>query len=303
MVTDRTRMLLHLGARAASAGTYALRKLPRNRLRILMYHQVADLDEKRCFRYRAVTPAKFEAQMRYLSEGGFQILSLSEGIFRLQCSALPEKAVSITFDDGYANIYTGAYPVLQRYRLCATVFLVGAYVGTQRPFRWVISKEPAFAKDAAMQYGWYSLSYEQIAEMRSVGITFGSHTLSHRPLRNTRSPSELSQEIAGSKHLLENRLGFSIPVFSYPYGTNLDTSEEVVAIVKQAGYSAACTTSLGSVAPGDDLWRLKRIPVYQHDSLREFKKKLLGAYDGLGLLANIWRRWTEPQDKPWKSEA
>src|ERR1700685_3442436 len=91
------------------------------RLLVLGYHRVSLRDEHLWRPELHVTPELFEARMRMLADGGYNVLPLAEAIVRLRSGSLPKRAVSITFDDGYADFALRAYPVLQRFGFHATL--------------------------------------------------------------------------------------------------------------------------------------------------------------------------------------
>jgi peptidoglycan/xylan/chitin deacetylase (PgdA/CDA1 family) len=184
-----------------------------------------------------VHPKTFKRQMRLLKKGGYNILPLESlaGLIR-DNKKLPPKALVITFDDGYKDFYTYAFPVLKKYKIPATMFIIVNEVG--RPDR---------------------LSWEEIEEMQSSGlITFGSHCIGPEPLINIKSDEELKRQIFGSKKELEKRLGRSVNMFSYPEGFLNDYIRELVIA---AGYKLAVATKTGSCRSYKDIFALKRIRV------------------------------------------
>jgi peptidoglycan/xylan/chitin deacetylase (PgdA/CDA1 family) len=101
---------------------------------ILVYHRIVDETDElaavRCRSGMAVTAANFDAQMRHLARH-YQVMPLSQIVARLRAGApLPPRACAITFDDGYADNYQLAYPILKRLGLPATFFLTTGFVGT-----------------------------------------------------------------------------------------------------------------------------------------------------------------------------
>lgn len=110
-----------------------VRGLGRPRGIILMYHRVAALDADPW--YLRVRPAHFEAQMQLLRKRvhpiGLRTLSAA-----VQGGTLPDRAVVVTFDDGYANNLYLAKPILERYEIPATVFVTTGYVGTEKEYWW-----------------------------------------------------------------------------------------------------------------------------------------------------------------------
>ena len=197
----------------------------------------------------SVPPAEFERQMRYLVDNGYQVVGLEDIVASLRNgSALPPRAVALTFDDGYMDFRQAAYPVLKRYGLKATSFVITDFVGRNGYLTW-----------------------DAIKEMAAGGlVTFGSHTLSHPDL-STLPPALAERQIRESKRVLEDRLGSRVTLFSYPAGRYNDT---VVRLVEEAGYLAAVTTRYGNLHNANEIYLLKRIRIDGRDSLGTFASKL-----------------------------
>jgi len=221
---------------------------------ILMYHHV---DENGDISSLSVSPENFLRQMRFLSERNYNPISLSE-LVRAKRSGqkLGRNTVVITFDDGYADNYLSAYPVLKKYNLPATIFVI---------------------VDALNLSGY--LNDAQISRMSSEGIIeIGSHSLSgaYLPGRDT---EELQREIKLSKEELEDRVNRPVELFCYPIGGFTD---EIQELVKISGYLSACTTNRGRQAThlNNDLFALKRIKVTDSQAnLFVFWVKLSGYYN------------------------
>ena len=229
---------------------------------ILMYHHI---DEEGGVSSLSVSPENFRRQMRFLSRQEYNVISLAELVqAKLKKEKLPRNTVVITFDDGYADNYIFAYPVLKKYNLPATIFVIVDAIGAE---------------------GY--LKFAQIEEIVSSEIiTIGSHTLSgaYLPGRKTR---ELEREIKASKGILEARLRKKIDFFCYPIG---GFSPGIQEIVKRNGYKAACTTNRGEFQTylNDELFALKRIKVKDSfPNLFVFWVKLSGHY-------NLFRRVRNP---------
>ncbi len=227
---------------------------------ILNYHRICEEGYSRSA--TGVSPYVFGKQVEYLFKKHYKIISLHDLQDHIRKGEkLPEKAVIITFDDGYMDNYTQAFPILAKYRFKATVFLITSLIGGKN-------------YDAPM------LGWDQIKEMAKYGIDFGSHTVRHPYL--TKLPIDAARkEIQESKYLLEQGLGKKVTLFCYPYG-NLNNI--VKSFVKESGYISACSTIQGGNTLKTDLLKLKRIWMSPRDNLFDLKKKLIGAYD---LLYNI----------------
>jgi peptidoglycan/xylan/chitin deacetylase (PgdA/CDA1 family) len=165
----------------------------------------------------------------------------------------------VTFDDGFADNYSNAFPILQRYKVPAAVFLAVRSLGGEN--RWM----------SASGYPRRSmLNWTQIREMHSAGVDFGSHTLTH-PRLSALDRDSARAEIHGAKQALEDKLGTAVDWFAYPYG---DWSGETVALVREAGHSLACSTRPGFNREDVDPLLLRRIEVYGTDPAWKLLQKL-----------------------------
>jgi peptidoglycan/xylan/chitin deacetylase (PgdA/CDA1 family) len=176
--------------------------------------------------------------------------------------------VVLTFDDGYKDFLTQAFPILNKYGFSATVFLPTSFIDSA-------GKPGLKGKD--------HLSWDGVRELREGGIAFGSHTVSHRQLRIL-SRAEIEYEIKKSKEVIEKDLGQNVESFCYPYKF-MEQAKEFVRMMKtvliDAGYESAVTTRIGTANTEDDVFALKRIPVNSDDGGQFFKAKLEGSYDWL----------------------
>ncbi len=207
-------------------------------LPILMYHSVApSLPPGN----RLVVSVKtFERQMDFLKKHHYNVMNLEDAaaLIRDKRKALP-KSIVLTFDDGYKDNYTYVFPILKKYNLPATIFIILSEVG--RPDR---------------------LSWKEIKEMQDSGlISFGSHTSSHPFLELVKSDEELKKEIKGSKTILEEKLGKPVDTFSYPMGR---FNFRVRQFVVDAGYKAGVVTNPGKKYPNDDVFVLKRLRISEN---------------------------------------
>ena len=206
--------------------------------RILYYHRVDDDDHRSCVR-----PEQFLQQMSYLSAHGSHVITLDRLYHSLLSGqTLPARSVVLTFDDGFADNYTQAYPILRRFGFPATIFLTVGFIGTSAlP---VLSGPHRPARP---------LTWQQVDEMGRHGITFGSHTLTHPSLPRL-GEAELRREVYDSRRLLEEKLAHDIQFFCYPKG---EFTSPVKAVVQEAGYAGAC-----SVSPGQCRLRATSLPCH-----------------------------------------
>ena len=195
--------------------------------------------------------------MHYLREASFNVVSLREiATYIRHNRPFPPRAVVLTFDDGFKNMYDVAYPVLKEIGFQATVFLVPGYCG--RNNRWNGQPDGIPALDL--------LDWSEIREMASAGIDFGAHTMSHKNL--TELPLEAAtREIAGSKSMIQRHLERDVLFFSYPYG---EQTEDITRAVKDH-FRGACSTELAFVTSQSDIYALPRIDMYYFSNNNYFK--------------------------------
>lgn len=207
---------------------------------IIMYHSV---NPEAVYANRlAVTNDTFERQMRFLKRHRYNVIDIPTlaDLIRNK-DRIPPRTIAITLDDGYRDNYTHAFPILKKYNLPATLFVILNEVGRPEGDR---------------------LSWEEIEVMRDSGIiTFGSHCLGPEPLVNLASEEEVKKEISLSKRILEERLAKAVTVFSYPEGR---FNERIRQLVIDAGYKSAVATNPGKDYPSDDIFALKRMRISEN---------------------------------------
>lgn len=228
------------------------------RATILMYHVLDTPRVEREAKYCCL-PERFAEQMAWLAEARHPV-SLNTLLSGLDGEAeLPDNAVTVTFDDGFASTFENAMPVLTRYRIQATMFIVANRIGADNDWMHRCGMPQRALMDA-----------EQIREMHAADIAIGSHTLTHPKLPDC-APDEMSREIADSKARLEDILSHPVEHFAYPYGLYNETAR---ALVRQAGYRSACSTRSGFNNDETDRYELRRIEVFGRDRLWNLKQKL-----------------------------
>jgi len=229
-----------------------------HRLPILMYHRVAPDGSPALARYR-VTPEAFEAQLRYLCEAGFHSVRLDDWRAAMEVRRpLPGRAIHITFDDGYRDFLTNAWPLLEHYGFSATVFLVADRIGQSSSW------------DRGYGAEFPLLGWSEIHQLAGEGVEFGSHSASH-PFLTALALEDLVREGAHSRALLECGLGVPVRAFAYPYG---DVDQTVQHLVGACGYvfGLSCESRLSSFH--DSLLALPRLEIAGSDSLAEFVARL-----------------------------
>lgn len=198
----------------------------------------------------------FQTQMKLLADANYNVISLNE-LTRILTAGerLPAKTAVLTFDDGFQNFYSQAFPILEQYGFKATVFLVTDYCDKYND--WA-GNPPELPRSKV-------LSWEEIREMDRFGIEFGSHTRSHPDL--TKLPvNQIKSEMSGSKRAIEDALGRKVETFAYPFGKH---NVEIKQIAKE-NFTAACSTNLGKVRPNSDFFSLNRLDSYYLKNPRLF---------------------------------
>ncbi len=299
--------------------TYCFRNTPGTV--ILCYHSINDLNNSKIFNPNIVGAENFLKQIKFLRKY-YNVLSL-EYFIKNHKKLTDRRNVIITFDDGYKDNFTVAYPVLKKYKLPATIFLATDFINTGKAkFEDIITylfsvnnvttidlrslhikktlktkneKDATLAKicytlnkldidkskkvinELCTKYNIESdrlknvndimLTWDEIRNIDRKLIAFGSHSISHQNLTKL-SHNQQVNEIKKSKSVIEHKLKSSITGFSYPLGFS---DNNVIKILKAAGYKYAITTIPG-VNNGDiDFFKLRRITAVNNFHLFKFR--------------------------------
>lgn len=223
---------------------------------ILGYHRVADLQSDP--HGLAVSVEHFAQQLEVLQRLA-QPLPLAQLVAHLKAGTLPPRAVALTFDDGYADVLYQALPLLERYEIPATLFVVTGCLG--EPFWW----ERGQNEQADDPFPPRAMTRTELAQLAAGGLVdFGAHSVTH-PALTERPLYEQRLEIEQSKAELEAILQGRIRAFSYPHGA---TSDETQRLVRQAGYHYACASTPDMVRSASRLFCLPRFWIGNWDGPR-----------------------------------
>jgi peptidoglycan/xylan/chitin deacetylase (PgdA/CDA1 family) len=190
----------------------------------------------------------FEAEMRLLKTRGYHTVSLMD-VYRALAGQkeLPSKPVVLTFDDGYEDNYTVAFPILRRHHLVGTFFIITRNVG-----------KPGF------------MTWKELREMKAKGMSIQSHTVSHPELPAV-STARLKKELGQSRDAIASNLGYLPRVLSYPSGKY---DAKVEAMAARAGYRVAVTTHFGKLVDPGGIMAVPRVRIPAFMSLEGFAASL-----------------------------
>jgi peptidoglycan/xylan/chitin deacetylase (PgdA/CDA1 family) len=238
--------------------------------RILMYHMIKDPVVGGRFNGLRVSPEMFERQLCWLKDNGWTGYTVSEIVDH--GVDIDEKAVAITFDDGFEDNWTNAFPLLKKYGFKATLYLVK----DRHDRDWSANKK-AHHNTAELK-NEPKLSDAQVVEMIESGIfEIGGHTLTHANFA-TISEEEKRREIVQARVDLEKQFAVPVKTFAYPFGIYLKSDPELVAA---SGYTSAVTTDCGiDCLEKEDKYQLKRVKVSGKDSFLAFRMRMRGGKRG-----------------------
>ena len=218
------------------------------RLPILMYHYISvpPLDADKIRVDLSVMPEQFEAQLSYLHDHGYTTVGLQDVVDLLSMNKpLPPRPIVLTFDDGYLDHYTEAFPLLQRYGMTGTFFVVTDYAVYRNPEH---------------------LTWSMISAMAQAGMSIQSHSRTHKDMRD-RSKDFLVWEILGPVEQITYYAGQKPRFFCYPTG-RFDAS--VVKILRDVGTLAAVTTEYGSTYSLSNAMTWPRLRVHNTTTIEQF---------------------------------
>lgn len=238
---DSTKEELNLPAHAlrVSPKTY---DFPTRGIPVLMYHAIESLPGNPL----GVPPEQFAEEMKYLQAQGYQTLTietLAALINKQQGTLLSPRPILLTFDDGYADNYRTAWPILQQYGFVGTFFVVSASVGSGM------------------------MTWDDLRDLAGHGNSIGSHSVHHYDL-TTLSTVQLQHELVDSQAVLTKELHLPVLAFCYPSGRYTAATESLLA---RDGYSLAFTTEPGRITKSADPFALKRIRIPGGLPLTAFK--------------------------------
>ncbi len=236
-------------------------------LPVLMYHGIRK-DHSAQNKY-VISPEEFEADLKYLKENDYETIVVADLLdYFDKGKQLPEKPIILTFDDGFLNNYTYAYPLLKKYNAKMILSPIGKYIDEYTESG---DQNPAYA-----QADWNTLS--EMAESGLVELqnhTYDMHASSGRIGASQKSGESdeeyrlaLKADLTKLNNRMKEKLGITPTAFVYPYGAISKTSPE---IIKELGFKASfdCSNKINIISSKDDLYGLHRLIRLHGKSVRD----------------------------------
>lgn len=220
------------------------------RVPILVYHSVMPHHPGQTHEQRVldVDTSNFAAQMRFLVDGGYHVISFEQLVNALDGrDTLPTRPVVLTFDDGWQNQYKYAFPVLRKLGLPATFFVFTSVIDRDRR----------------------NMTWAELRQMQAAGMTIGAHTRTHPMLPDDHRG--LVYEVDSSRADIRRHLGSAPKYFAYPFGA---WDRTALSEVRRAGYDAARLYGGGTWNDRSRMFALHAVPVT--DDMRRFERAVTG---------------------------
>ncbi len=245
MLLELKKKLKSAAGRAAEASGMMSRRT-RSAMTIVAFHRVNDElpeDGLTC------SSEKFTAFCNFFRKY-FRIVPLTEQIEGCRLGHDMGGTLSVTFDDGYADNFVVAAPILKNLGIPATFFVTAGFIGSSIVPPW----------DHQLQAPQHWMSWEQVRELHSMGFSIGCHGDRHINLATT-DPAIIRNDLTISRERLKRELGTEIGLFAYPFGGRRDISDDTRTLVKTIGFEC-CLSCFGGINPvTDDPYHLRRIAI------------------------------------------
>ena len=222
------------------------------RVPILMYHYISAPPD-RSDRLRvdlSVLPENLDAQLQWLAENGYHTITLTDLYYHLAVGEpLPDNPIILTFDDGYVDHYTNAFPILQKHGFVGTFFILSGPADVASP-----------------RY----LTWDMIAEMGAAGMDIEAHGRTHVDMRR-RKDDFLYYQIVGARQGIEAHTGKPAPFYAYPAG---QYDANVLRFLETRDFWMAVTTRYGRTHSLNSALELTRVRIRGTDGLKSFIAKV-----------------------------
>ena len=210
--------------------------------------------------------------MKWLRQAGYRTIGLSEMLAALEIGEDLSKTVVLTFDDGYQDFYLDAFPILKQCGFSATVFLASDRI------------QNISVRIEGADY----LTWREVRELHSEGVSFGSHSVTHADFRSL-GPEQIDYELGYSKESIEQQIGAPVESFSYPFALpeeDRDFTRYLADTLENLGYTNGVSSAIGRAKPSDTRYFLPRLSINSWDDAELLRAKVEGGYDWLH-----WPQW------------
>lgn len=241
-------------------------------IKVLVYHRVVEHNAIRGNYSWNVSPSQLRMHLKFLEKWGYTCIDFEDiAMSRRGELSLPKKPVILTFDDGYDDVFERVLPCMNDFGAKAALFILG-----DRSTRTNVWDEPKGFVGASL------MNDERIIQLHKAGFEIGSHSMTH-PKLTSFTPERAWEEVSRSKEVLEDLIQAPVLSFAYPFG---DSNEELVGLVREAGYIYACGVFSGPPRFAANLFNIRRIPMTNRTNLFDFALKMLTPYEYYS-----WIRW------------
>src|SRR5262245_24201341 len=220
--------------------------LLRNSAVVAVFHHIRDGAKNDSL---SIDLEMFERYCRFFRQH-FRVISLPQLVAKLERRERLQRELVITFDDGYLDNFENAAPILERYSLPATFFVVSEWMGS--------TIVPWWDRDTGLDSQW--MSWDQVRSLHRRGFDIGGHTGTHADLGLISGDVAL-REIAGARESLSARLGAAVSTFAYPYGGRHNVTEANRLLVRDAGFRCCCSGFGGSNVSGSNPFHINRVAI------------------------------------------
>jgi peptidoglycan/xylan/chitin deacetylase (PgdA/CDA1 family) len=220
--------------------------LLRNAAVVVVFHHIRDGAESDSL---SIDVDMFERYCRFFRQH-FRVVSLPDLTMKLERRERLHRELAITFDDGYLDNYENAAPILEKYKLPATFFVVTDWMGS--------SVVPWWDRDRGVCPQW--MTWDHVRGLHRRGFDIGGHTQTHADLGTVSGDAAL-REILGARAELASRLGSSVPSFAYPYGGRHNVTEANRTLIRDAGFRCCCSGFGGHNVPTTNPFHINRVAI------------------------------------------
>lgn len=246
---------------------------------ILMYHSISATGGATC-----IDPVVFGEQMAAIARAGVPVITMDDYLAaRRGDLQLEAYSIVITFDDGFRDFSTTAWPVLSDLNFRPIVYLPTGNMG--RDESW----EGAHTPPRQL------MSWHEVHQLHREGVCFGSHTVSHANL-NTVSPEIAEAELKTARQVLEDQLGNQVVHFAPPYGLAGKNMQQAIA----RHYQTSVGTRLASASLGGDVLDLPRLEMFYFTDQARWQAHLAGRGRAYLQVRKIARSVRQTVLNPWQ---